>query len=110
MITDHLRVACPVAVVIMLPPVVPGHAGWRGRPVGVVLRKTTTITGNDLLVFCCIRRLGPVPTAAFAVASSEDVPSIGTDGELPAGDEEAIFKHHGLAYEPGGGERRLARR
>jgi hypothetical protein len=23
----------------------------------------------------------------------KDVPSIGTDGELPAGDEEAIFKH-----------------
>jgi hypothetical protein len=38
-------------------------------------------------------------------------PSIGTDGELPAGDEEAIFKHYGLTYEPGtGGERRLARR
>jgi hypothetical protein len=38
-------------------------------------------------------------------------PSIDTDGELPAGDEEAIFKHYGLAYEPGaGGERRLARR
>jgi hypothetical protein len=38
-------------------------------------------------------------------------PSIDTDGELPAGDEEAIFKHYGLTYEPGGGgERRLARR
>jgi hypothetical protein len=41
----------------------------------------------------------------------KDAPSIDTDGELPAGDEEAIFKHYGLAYEPGaGGERRLARR
>ena len=41
----------------------------------------------------------------------KDAPSIGTDGELPAGDEEAIFKHYGLTYEPGaGGERRLARR
>jgi hypothetical protein len=40
-----------------------------------------------------------------------DAPSIDTDGELPAGDEEAIFKHYGLAYEPGAsGERRLARR
>jgi hypothetical protein len=38
-----------------------------------------------------------------------DAPSIGTDGVLPSGDEEAIFKHYGLAYEPGGG-RRLARR
>jgi hypothetical protein len=38
-------------------------------------------------------------------------PSIGTDGDLPAGDEEAIFKHYGLTYEPGAdGERRLARR
>jgi len=41
----------------------------------------------------------------------KDAPSIGTDGELPAGDEEAVFKHYGLAYESGaGGERRLARR
>ena len=41
----------------------------------------------------------------------KDAPSIGTDGELPAGDEEAIFKHYGLEYEPGAaGERRLARR
>src|SRR5437764_9687924 len=37
-------------------------------------------------------------------------PSIGTDGELPAGDEEAVFKHYGLTYQPGGGERQLARR
>jgi len=40
----------------------------------------------------------------------KDAPSIGADGELPAGDEEAIFKHYGLACEPGGGERRLVRR
>jgi hypothetical protein len=41
----------------------------------------------------------------------KDAPSIGPDGELPAGDEGAIFKHYGLAYEPGAsGERRLARR
>jgi hypothetical protein len=41
----------------------------------------------------------------------KDAPSIDTDGELPAGDERAIFEHYGLAYEPGaGGERRLARR
>jgi hypothetical protein len=41
----------------------------------------------------------------------KDAPSIDTDGELPAGDEEAVFKHYGLAYEPGaGGERRLGRR
>ena len=41
----------------------------------------------------------------------KNAPSIGTDGELPAGDEEAIFQHYGLTYEPGGGGvRRLARR
>jgi hypothetical protein len=41
----------------------------------------------------------------------KDAPSISTDGELPAGDEEAIFKHYGLPYEPGAaGERQLARR
>jgi hypothetical protein len=40
-----------------------------------------------------------------------DSPSIGTDGELPAADEEAIFKHYGLTYQAGaGGERQLARR
>ncbi len=38
-------------------------------------------------------------------------PSIGTDGELPAADEEAIFTHYGLAYQPrAGGARVLARR
>ena len=48
---------------------------------------------------------------AFDKKQVKDAPSIGTDGELPAGDEEAVFKHYGLAYEPGGGgERRLARR
>jgi hypothetical protein len=41
----------------------------------------------------------------------KDAPSIGTDGELPAGDEEAIFQHYGLPYQTGAdGERRLARR
>jgi hypothetical protein len=41
----------------------------------------------------------------------KDAPSIGTDGELPAGDEGAVFKHYGLAYQRGpGGGRRLARR
>jgi hypothetical protein len=40
-----------------------------------------------------------------------DAPSIGTDGELPAVDEEAVFRHYGLPYQTGsGGERRLARR
>ena len=29
----------------------------------------------------------------------KDAPSIDTDGELPAGDEEAIFRHYGLTYQ-----------
>ena len=41
----------------------------------------------------------------------KDAPSIDTDGELPSEDEEAVFKHYNLAYQPGAsGERRLARR
>jgi hypothetical protein len=33
----------------------------------------------------------------------KDAPSTGTGGELPAGDEEAIFKHYGFTYQPGAG-------
>jgi PRC-barrel domain len=41
----------------------------------------------------------------------KDAPSIDTDGELMATDEEAVFQHYGLTYQPGaGGERRLGRR
>src|ERR1700745_1930194 len=41
----------------------------------------------------------------------KDSPSIGTDGELPAADEEAIFKHYVLPAQAGAsGERQLARR
>ncbi|MCY0939367.1 PRC-barrel domain-containing protein [Streptomyces sp. H34-S4] len=41
----------------------------------------------------------------------KDAPSIGTDGVLPAEDEEAVFGHYELGYAPGAsGERRLARR
>jgi hypothetical protein len=47
----------------------------------------------------------------YAEHQVRDAPLIGTDGALPAGDEEAIFKHYLLSYQPGGGgERRLARR
>jgi hypothetical protein len=86
-------------------------------------------TGTDLPSFGTVtvglptrRRLVFVPLGQATVGPGylkvsygrklvKDAPSIGTDGELPAGDEEAIFKHYGLAYEPGaGGERRLARR
>ncbi|MFI9828097.1 PRC-barrel domain-containing protein [Streptomyces sp. NPDC051913] len=38
-------------------------------------------------------------------------PSIGTDDVLPAEQEEEIFRHYGMKYQPGaGGERQLARR
>lgn len=38
-------------------------------------------------------------------------PSIGSDDVLPAGDEEAVFRHYDLPYQPGAnGERQLARR
>ncbi|MGD0064823.1 MAG: PRC-barrel domain-containing protein [Streptosporangiaceae bacterium] len=48
---------------------------------------------------------------AYDKKQVKDAPSIDTDGELLAADEEAVFKHYGLAYELGtGGERRLARR
>lgn len=40
----------------------------------------------------------------------KDAPSIGTDGELPAGGEEAIFKHYGLTYQPGADHARLLAR
>jgi hypothetical protein len=41
----------------------------------------------------------------------KSAPSIDVDGELLATEEEAVFKHYDMAYQPGaGGERRLARR
>ena len=41
----------------------------------------------------------------------KDCPAIGTDDVLPAEDEEAVFRHYGMDYQPGaGGERQLARR
>jgi hypothetical protein len=50
-------------------------------------------------------------TVAFSKKQVKDAPSIETDGELAAADEEAVFKHYGLTYQPGaGGERRLGRR
>ncbi|SCK32069.1 PRC-barrel domain-containing protein [Streptomyces sp. WMMB 714] len=48
---------------------------------------------------------------AHAKGEVRAAPSIETDGELPAGEEAAVFAHYGLDYETGsGGERRLARR
>jgi hypothetical protein len=48
---------------------------------------------------------------AYHKKQVKDAPSIDTDGELPAAEEEAVFKHYGLTYQPGAsGERRLGRR
>jgi PRC-barrel domain len=57
-------------------------------------------------------RVGPgYLRVAFQKKTVKDAPAIGTDDELPVADEEAIFKHYGLAYQVGAdGARRLARR
>jgi sporulation protein YlmC with PRC-barrel domain len=47
---------------------------------------------------------------AFAKKQVKDAPSIGTDGELPAGDEAAVFAHYGLPYQAEADQRRLGRR
>jgi hypothetical protein len=48
---------------------------------------------------------------AFAKSLVKRCPPIGTDDVLPAEDEEPIFQHYGMDYQPGaGGERQLARR
>src|SRR3954452_22724933 len=39
--------------------------------------------------------------AGYTTALVREAPAIGTDDVLPAEQEEAIFKHYGLAYRPG---------
>jgi hypothetical protein len=99
-----------------------------GRKIGT-LESVYVDTGSDQPAFATVtvglptrHKLVFVPLAGATVGPGylkvtygkrlvKDAPSIGTDGELPAGDEAAIFKHYDLSYEPGGGgERRLARR
>ena len=47
----------------------------------------------------------------YARSLVRNSPAIGTDDILPAGDEQAVFQHYGMAYQPGAdGERQLARR
>jgi PRC-barrel domain len=107
-----------------------GHdvVGSDGHKIGT-LESVYVDTGTDQPAFATVtvgwparRRLVFVPLAGATVGPGylkvtyprhqvKDAPSIGTDAELPAGDEEAIFKHYDLACQPGGGgERRLARR
>ncbi len=99
-----------------------------GRKIGT-LEAIYVDTGTDLPSFGTVRvgmmgrhRLAFVPLDQATVGpgylkvtcgkkQAKDAPSIDTDGELPATDEEAIFKHYGLTYQPGAsGERRLGRR
>lgn len=48
---------------------------------------------------------------AYDKALVKGCPAIGIDDVLPAEDEEAVFRHYDLTYQPGaGGERQLARR
>ena len=72
------------------------------------------IVARHRLVFVHLDRATVGPgylKVAYGKKQVKDAPSIGTDGELVAADEAAVFKHYGLAYEPGaGGERRLGRR
>lgn len=109
---------------------------WRGHSVVDVdgdkigtLEAVYVDTATDEPSFATVRvglpgrnRLVFVPLAGAKVAPRhvrvqfdkklvKDAPSIGTDGELPAADEAAIFEHYSLDYAAGsGGERRLARR
>jgi hypothetical protein len=109
---------------------------WRGQDVVDsdghkigTLESVYVDTGTDQPAFATVivglptrHRLVFVPLAGATVGPGylkvvhaktlvKDAPSIDPDGVLPAGDEEAIFKHYDLTYQPGGGgERRLARR
>ena len=72
------------------------------------------MVGRHRLVFVPLYRATVGPghlKVGYGKKQVKDAPSIETDGELVAADEEAVFKHYGLTYEPGaGGERRLGRR
>ncbi len=100
----------------------------QGRKIGE-LEAVYVDTGTDLPSFATVKvgiptrhRLVFVPLDQATVGPGylkvchdrkqvKDAPSIGTDGELPAGEEEAIFRHYGLAYQPGAdGARLMARR
>jgi hypothetical protein len=99
-----------------------------GRKIGE-LEAVYVDTGTDQPAFATVmvglptrRRLAFVPLdqaiagpgyvrVGYDRKQVKGAPSIGIDGELPVGDEEAIFQHYGLTYQAGsGGERRLARR
>jgi hypothetical protein len=72
------------------------------------------LPGRHRLVFVPLDRtiVGPgYLKVAYDKKQVKDAPSIDTDGELPAADEQTVFSHYGLTYQPGAnGERLLARR
>src|SRR5579864_2587885 len=62
------------------------------------------MVGRHRLVFVPLDRATVGPgylKVAFGKKQVKDAPSIETDGELMAADEEAVFKHYGLTYQPG---------
>jgi hypothetical protein len=99
-----------------------------GKKIGT-LESVYVDTATDQPAFASVtvgmparRRLTFVPLANASVGPSyvkvahsrsevKGAPSIPTDGELAAADEEAVFSHYHLVYRLGAtGERRLARR
>ncbi|TYB49108.1 PRC-barrel domain-containing protein [Actinomadura chibensis] len=108
---------------------------WRGHDVldesGSKIGQLEAVyvdTGTDQPTFVTVRiglptrqRLVFVPLAGSKVGPRhvrvahpkkqiKSSPSIGTDGELFAGDEQAVFDHYELPYQAAPDERRLARR
>src|ERR1700746_3814474 len=75
---------------------------------------TVGMVGRHRLVFVPLDKAAGGPRHLKAPSTKKrgkDPPSIDTDGELPAAEEESVFAHYGLTYQPGaGGERRLGRR
>ncbi|WP_326650985.1 MULTISPECIES: PRC-barrel domain-containing protein [unclassified Streptomyces] len=74
----------------------------------------TGLLSRQRLVFVPLNEaiLGPgYLKVSYAKGLVRKAPSIGTDDVLPAEQEEAIFQHYGMTYQPGAnGERQLARR
>ena len=70
--------------------------------------------GRHRLTFVPLDRATVSPShvrVAYDKKLVKDAPTIGTDGELAAEEEQPLFEHYGLPYQAGtGGERRLGRR
>ena len=75
---------------------------------------TVGMVGRHRLVFVPLTgaTVGPgYLKVRYPKSQVKGAPSIETDGELPASDEESVFRHYEITYQPGaGGERRLGRR